>query len=92
VLAVGGGQDQVWPSSIYVDNIERRMHDHGRSDVTALVYPAAGHGVGFPVPNIRIATKGGAHEGYYAFGGSPEADARARTALWPRLLGFLNRL
>ncbi len=92
VVAVGGGRDGVWPSSIYVDNIARRLHEHGRSDVTALVYPAGGHGVGFPVPNIRVATKGGAHQGYYDFGGTPEADARARAALWPRLLAFLSRL
>ena len=68
------------------------MREHGRSDVTALVYRAAGHGIGLPVPNVRVATKGGAHEGYYDFGGTPEADARARAALWPRLLAFLNRL
>ena len=92
VLAVAGGQDQVWPSSIHVDNIARRLREHGRSDVTALVYRAAGHGIGLPVPNVRVATKGGAHEGYYDFGGTPEADARARAALWPRLLAFLNRL
>ena len=47
VLAVGGGQDQVWPSSIHVDNIARRLREHGR-DVTALVYRAAGHGIGLP--------------------------------------------
>jgi dienelactone hydrolase len=92
VLAVGGGQDQVWPSSIYVDNIERRLHDHGRTDVTALVYPAAGHGIGFPVPNIRVAPRGTAQQGYYEFGGTPEADARARAESWPRLLAFLSRL
>jgi dienelactone hydrolase len=92
VLAVGGGQDQVWPSSIYVDNIARRLYDHGRTDVTPLVYPAAGHGLGFPVPNVRVATKGGANEGYYDFGGTPEADGRARSAMWPKLLAFLGRL
>ena len=92
VFAVGGGRDEVWPSSIYVQNIAARMREHGRSDVTALVYPAAGHGIGFPVPNIRVATRGGAQQGYYEFGGTPEADAQARSASWPRLLAYLSRL
>ncbi len=70
VLAVGGGQDQVWSSSIYVDNIARRLREHGRTDGTAFVYPAAGHGIGFPAANIRVATKGGANLGYYDFGGT----------------------
>jgi predicted permease len=34
------------------------------------------------------------HEGliYLDLGGTPEADGRARSAMWPRLLAFLSRL
>jgi dienelactone hydrolase len=92
VFAVAGGQDQVWPSSIYVENIATRMREHGRKDVTALTYADAGHGVGLAAPNIRVATKGSVHGIYLDLGGTPEADGRARSAMWPRLLAFLSRL
>jgi excinuclease ABC subunit B len=70
VFAVEGGQDQVWPSSIYVENIARRMREHGRNDVTALTYADAGHGVGLAAPNIRVATKGSVRGIYLDLGGT----------------------
>jgi hypothetical protein len=39
-----------------------------------------------------VATKGSVHGIYLDLGGTPEADGRARSAMWPRLLAFLSRL
>ena len=90
VFVVGAGFDQVWSSSTYVGEIAVRMHQHGRRDVTALVYLKAGHGIGSLLPNFRRATAGQGPEGFVNLGGSPSADARV--AAWPKLLRFLSEL
>jgi dienelactone hydrolase len=92
VFVVGAGLDAIWPSNIYVGEIAARLHQHGRSDVTALVYPNAGHGIGILLPNLRVATALQSAEGLVERGGSPTADARGRAAAWPKLLAFLSRL
>jgi dienelactone hydrolase len=92
VFVVGAGQDYVWPSSIYVGNIDVRMRERGRRDVTALVYLQAGHGIGSLLPNVRTPTALQTRYGYLEFGGSPAADAHARAAAWPKLLAFLGKL
>jgi dienelactone hydrolase len=92
VFVVGAGQDNIWPSSLSVRIIDLRMHQNGRSDVTALVYQQAGHAVGLLVPNVRAPTVFQTQFGPRDFGGSPAADARARSAAWPKLLKFLGGL
>jgi dienelactone hydrolase len=83
VFVVGAGMDALWPSAIYVHEIAVRLRNHGRTDFTALVYPHAGHAIGSLLPNFRL--------GDFEFGGSPGADARARAAAWPKLLGVLSK-
>lgn len=80
VFLVGGGADGVWPSAAYVRTIVARLAARGRHDVTSLVYPRAGHFAAAPP--------------YYPWsdpraGGSPQADAAAQAATWPKLLRFL---
>jgi dienelactone hydrolase len=92
VFLVGAGSDDLWPSGISVETLAHRLQRYGRKDVTALVYPHAGHAVAAAVPNLRTATIVESPNGTFFFGGSPEADARARAAAWGRLLAFLRRL
>ena len=93
VMLVGAGRDAVWESGFAVTVLADRLRAHGRRDVTALVYPQAGHAVGYTVPNLRDPTVVVASNGLpLPFGGSAPADARARTASWAQLLAFLRRL
>jgi dienelactone hydrolase len=92
VFLVDGGDDLVWPSSFAVSNDAKRMHDHGRSDVTALNYARAGHGAGAIVPNFPTAPTINSRYGLRHFGGTPAADAAARADSWPKLLRFLSQL
>jgi dienelactone hydrolase len=92
VFVVGGGDDQLWPSGIYVSNVALRMRRHHRTDATELVYPRAGHALAGGAPNHRSATIVRSRYGLLFLGGSPGADARARADSWPKLLQFLARL
>jgi dienelactone hydrolase len=78
ILAVGAGQDAIWRSAGYVDEIEK----YGRA-VEALRYEDAGHAVGTPLPYMPGRPTN-------LTGGTPEADERARQDLWPRILDLLR--
>jgi dienelactone hydrolase len=79
VLAVGAGQDTVWFSKAYVNEIEKR----GGARVAPLHYEDAGHAVGGPLPYLPSRPTN-------LTGGTPEADEEARRDLWPRILDFLR--
>ncbi len=93
VLAFGGGKDLYWPSAYYVGEIVERARDHGRSDIAGRVYPDAGHGVGFGIPNLPAygrVVKLGNH--YIGVGGTTGANVRAWEASWPLVLRFIRTL
>ena len=75
VVAIAGGDDQVWPSERFAAEIARRMKEHG-GDVTVLIGPDAGHRVVLPGED-RVS--GGQP---MARGGSDEADAALGERAW----------
>jgi dienelactone hydrolase len=81
VLAIGAGEDALWPSASFVREVALRRHH--RSDDVYLQYPDAGHAVGVPVPFVPQPWETG-------LGGTPRADADARADAYPRLLRFLQ--
>jgi dienelactone hydrolase len=93
VFAVGAVADMLSTSSSAVYAIEERFEANGRDDLTALVYPHAGHGVGSALPNLYVATSGDFPPyGRIYLGGTPAVDERAREDSWPKLLQFLEKL
>ena len=92
VFVAGGGDDFLWNSGWFVHLIAERMHAH-KHDVTALVYPHAGHLLGIVRP-VAYGT-GPAYGvlktryGNLNFGGSAKADLAARKDAWAKLLKFL---
>jgi dienelactone hydrolase len=84
VLVTGAGQDQVWDSSFYAEQVDARLDDeHFRFRHRRLDFPGAGHvmpGSGSP----------GADTGH--FGGSPRANAAAGDASWNATLRYLRAL
>jgi dienelactone hydrolase len=80
ILAVGAGDDAIWPSADFTHDIARYHHD--RTDVV-LEYPDAGHLAGGAVP---YEPRGD----HYELGGTPRADADAVADLFPRLVRFLG--
>lgn len=100
VFAVGGGDDALAQSGLSVRTIAREMHEHGRRDLTELVYPRAGHLLGLVLPRrYSYGFKGGAYGVVrlwtgqrLTLGGSARADLAARRDAWPKLLRFLARV
>jgi dienelactone hydrolase len=78
-----GGADRVWVSCAYAQAIVARLvaHHVGFRHVL-LRFPAAGHEIGYPLPYLpgRFAATEGR---------TPDANPRAQSRIWPKLLGFL---
>jgi len=89
VMLISGGDDQLWPSSVFADRIMASLqHDPARH--VDLNYPGAGHLV-FGVPSAPAAIEqknaGGA---VLDLGGTPAADAAAHVSDWPAAIRFIR--
>ena len=93
VLAFGGGKDLYYSSAYAVHELVERSSEHGRHNVEGRVYPDAGLGVGFAVPNLptygRVIELG---NHYIGVGGRPGANVRAWADSWPRVLRFIRTM
>ena len=81
VMLVTGGDDGLIPASAYGLAITHRRD--GRT--TELDFPDAGHAITAVVPNLPVDPPA-------EFGGTREADARARQEAWTEVLELLGRL
>jgi BAAT / Acyl-CoA thioester hydrolase C terminal/Acyl-CoA thioester hydrolase/BAAT N-terminal region len=91
VLLISGTDDQIWPSSIYVQRIMARLttHRHAYRDVS-LCYQGAGHMILWPYrPTVTSAAPFGAMT--LELGGSLRSYAFADEDSWPKVLAFLER-
>jgi dienelactone hydrolase len=90
VVATAGGKDRFgWTDS--VQRIVEHAREHGRPDIVGRIYPTAGHGVGWAVPNMPVVQVKIGRE-YIPLGGSPAGNARGYAAAWSVLLRFLETL
>jgi dienelactone hydrolase len=87
ILLVSGLADNVWPSASYASAIADRLRAHARRGFASIVSSYGGHGVAAVIPFLPLATSWPGH----ALFGDQNADARARTTAWPRLLALLDR-
>lgn len=97
VFVVGGGDDRLWASGSSVAALKMRMLAHHRRDITALIYPSAGHAIAAVVPPQILPSSVGygvvqSRYGVLNLGGSPRADEGALESSWPKLLRFLRML
>lgn len=92
ILLVSGGDDQIWPSQIYAEQVCARLKEkNSHTFAQHLHYPKAGHGInipGLPIPdpvyfhpvaNLWLST-----------GGSRSADAKASADSWNKMILFLQ--
>ena len=92
ILLISGGDDQMWPSEIYANQIMDRLKAQG-SQIAAkhLYYPDAGHGIN--IPNLPIPSPTYYHpvsKLWFSMGGSREADAKASVDAWDQLVTFFH--
>jgi uncharacterized protein len=83
LLLVAGGDDAVWPSAVFAEELAARRREAGRA-VRMIIDPDAGHRPIFPgEPALKPS-------GSLARGGDPAADARLGRAAWPHVLACLG--
>jgi dienelactone hydrolase len=95
VLLISGGDDQLWPSSRYCEQIVERLEAHHHPHpYRHLCYEHAGHFLCFPYglpslpPMTRLNPPGAPIT--IDFGGTAEANAAAARASWTEILRFLG--
>lgn len=92
ILLLSGGDDQVWPSSIYANQIVERLKMKGSTiSCTHLYYPKAGHRIGIPYlpessplyfhPFLKI---------WLVMGGTAQEDELACRDSWKKLVTFFS--
>jgi dienelactone hydrolase len=92
VLLVSGRDDQMWPSALMADRVVERLERHRHMfPVRHLAYEDAGHLITPAyLPTTALAVRHPVRNLVLAFGGTPQANARAQADSWPRIVRFLE--
>lgn len=92
VLMISGTDDRLWPSRELTEiAVQRFRNANFPHHVEHLIYPEAGHSMGWPhVPTTQLKSKHSVSGEDIDMGGTPEGTARARQDSWPRMLAFLR--
>ncbi len=94
VLLLTGEDDQAIPSPVFAERIMARLERHGFAHPHFhFCYGGAGHSIGLPhchgLPYVPTYGRAPASGPVGAFGGTPQANARANVASWQQVLQFL---
>jgi dienelactone hydrolase len=92
LLLISGGDDQMWPSEIYVTQIVNRLKAKGSQiKVLHLNYPNAGHGINIPhLPESGTTYYHPVGKLWFSMGGSRASNAEASTDAWKQLVAFFH--
>jgi dienelactone hydrolase len=91
VLLLSGTDDRLWPSRELSDAALRRLESRGHPHAHEhLSFPGAGHFFFGPPYGGPFPTALESGFGVFAGGGTPEANATAAAASWPRVLDTLR--
>lgn len=93
LLVISGGDDQMWPSSIYASQIEDRLQKN-KSPIAReyLHYPKAGHGINIPnIPQPGPVYYHPIAKKWFTMGGSIAEDQRASQDSWKQLVEFFEK-
>ena len=83
LLLVAGGDDAMWPSLPFAEQLARRRRSVGAT-VRLIARHDAGHRPRFPGESPASASP------HFQYGGTPEADALLGTDAWPHVLDALR--
>lgn len=92
LMVISGGDDQMWPSSLYARQIHDRLAQY-KSPIPFihLDYPLAGHQIGIPaMPHSGSTYYHPVTKEWYAMGGTPQNDDRASRDSWKKIIEFFR--
>lgn len=88
ILVISGGQDKIWPSSHYAQQIADRLEDYESPIERKFInFPEAGHGIFSPFDGPIHHAVGGF---WCALGGTPEGNLKANQEAWTATFNFLD--
>lgn len=91
LLLISGGEDQVWPSSLFAQQILSRLTEKGSSIFCEhLDYPNAGHGISVPYLPASTLYFHPVLKRWFTFGGSVQEDDLASRDSWGKIVHFLQ--
>lgn len=93
ILLASAGADLIWPSERMAEAIEERLAARKFGyEVRHVKNPGAGHALRLPhTPATTLVSRIPTFGFRFAFGGTPEATARARVETWRETLDFFQR-
>ncbi|MER5831663.1 acyl-CoA thioester hydrolase/BAAT C-terminal domain-containing protein [Streptomyces sp. NPDC002130] len=83
LLLVAGGDDAMWPSLPFAEELARRRRSAGRT-VRLIARADAGHRPRLPGESLAPGST------RFAYGGTAQADALLGEAAWPHILDLLG--
>ena len=87
-MLISGGDDQLWPSTVFANRIMNSLRADPAPHVH-LNYPAAGHHV-FGIPYAPTVTETrGPRGGLLDLGGTNAANSAAHASDWPAAIRFI---
>lgn len=92
LMLISGGDDQMWPSSLFSQKIMQRLDEKNSSIIrTHLEYPLAGHQVNIPfLPSSESIYYHPHGKLWFSMGGSPQQDDLASRDSWNKLIEFFK--
>lgn len=88
LLLVSGEDDQMWPSSIFAEQIHDRLQSKKSSIARAhFSYPRAGHSFSSSEESVEFHPIA---KMWFAFGGNPRDNALAKTDSWDKTIRFFR--
>ena len=93
LLVISGGDDQIWPSSLYSEQIQKRLQEKKSSIFFEWIdYPNAGHGINIPnLPQSGPAYFHPIAKRWLSIGGTPRGDQHASLDSWKKITLFFDQ-
>ncbi len=92
LLLISGGDDQMWPSSLYAAQIQQRLKENNSTIICQhLHYPKAGHGINIPnIPQPGPVYFHPISKLWFSMGGSAAEDQYASQDSWKNIILFFQ--
>lgn len=92
ILLISGGDDEMWPSLLFAQQIKNRLEQKGSSiSCTHLNYPLAGHTIGVPfLPSSNSVYYQAKNGLLFVTGGTPQDNDLASRDSWNKIIEFFK--